>query len=274
MKRYSFLHAIILSFFSKSFYQDVGRHWRGTGFLYMFLILVVLWIPTMIKMHVGFSRFAEQEAPRFIQQIPRITITNGIVSTDVPTPYFINGDDGKPLAIIDTTGKYQSLDDTPAYILLTRNQVFARDERQTRIYDLSGVQSFELDRARAEGWLQMAKRWLVVVLFPIVLISSFVFRAIQMLIYAAVGLLFARMLNTTLSYLTLMRLSAVALTPVLILNLLLEFLPFEIPVWWLIGTLIGLGYLFFAVKSNSESSPPPFDPGLPNPPTTMPYGPQ
>src|SRR2546425_3264229 len=186
MKRYSIHHAFVLSFFSKSLYRDVGRYWRGTGLLYMFILLVVVWIPTMIKMQIGFSRFAKREAPRFTQQIPRITIKHGEASTDVTTPYFIKGDDGKPVVIIDMTGEYQSLDNTPAYILLTKTKVFARNERETRIYDLSNVGSFELDRTRVEGWLQMTKRWLVLVIFPVVLISSFVFRAIQMLIYAAI----------------------------------------------------------------------------------------
>jgi hypothetical protein len=105
MKRYSFIHAFVFSFFSKAFYQDVGRHWRGTGLLYIFIALLLVWIPTVIRMQVGFSRFAAQEGSRFTQQIPHITIRKGQVSTDVTTPYFIKGDDGEPLVIIDTTGK-------------------------------------------------------------------------------------------------------------------------------------------------------------------------
>lgn len=256
MKRYSYFHAFIFSFFSKSFYQDVARYWRGTGYLYIFIALLLLWIPSVIKMQRGFSRFADQEAPRFTQQIPRITIRKGEVSTDVTNPYFIKADDGKPLVIIDTTGQYQSLDDTEAFVLLTKNKVIARDERQTRIYDLSSVDSFDFDRTRAESWLQTARTCLVPVVFPLAVLFSFIFRAIQILIYAAIGLLFARMLNANLSYLTLMRLAAVALTPVLLLSLLLEFLPFAVPGRWLIGILIGLGYLFFAVRSNAGSAVP------------------
>jgi hypothetical protein len=86
------------------------------------------------------------------------------------------------------------------------------------------------------------------------------------LIYAAIGLLFARTANTSLDYKALMRLAAVALTPVLLLNLLLEFMPFHIPFWWLFGIIIGLGYLFFAVKSNSESAPTSDEQPFPTPP--------
>jgi len=269
MRRYSFIHAFVFSFFSKSFYQDVGRHWRGTGLLYIFIALLLVWIPTVIRMQVGFSRFAAQEGSRFTQQIPQITIRKGQVSTDVTTPYFIKGDDGEPLVIIDTTGKYESLDNTSASFLLTKTQIHTRNNQRTQIYDLSGVESFDLDRTRAENWLQTGRTLLVPVVFPLGVVLGFVFRAIQVLIYASAGLLFAQISKTNLSYQTLMRLAAVALTPVLVLNLIFEFLPFRIPGWWLIGTLIGLGYLFFAVRSNAGSNFPTTAESIPATPSML-----
>lgn len=269
MRRYSYLHAFVFSFFSKSFYQDVGRHWRGTGLLYIFIALLLVWIPTVIRMQRGFSRFAEQEGARFTQQIPGIKIRKGEVSTDVTTPYFIKADDGTPLVIIDTTGQYESLDKTSAPFLLTKNKIHTRNQQQTRIYDLSGVESFDFDRTRAESWLQTARTWLVPVIFPLGVVFSFVFRAIQILIYAAVGLVFAQISNTKLSYQTLMRLAAVSLTPVLVLNLIFEFVPLRIPGRWLIGILIALGYLFFAVRSNAGSSSPAATDSIPATPTAL-----
>jgi hypothetical protein len=254
-----------MSFFSKSLYQDVGRNWRGTGLLYLFILLIIVWVPTMIRMHVGLSRFVDEESPVITQQIPRITIKNGQASTDVATPYFIKDKQGNPVAVIDMTGEYRDLDNTTAFVLLTKTKVFVKNRNQTRIYDLQPVGSFEMDRDWAERFLQILRTWMVPALFPILLILSFIARAIQVLIYAAIGLGFAKLANTSLSYKTLMRLAAVALTPVLLLNLLLEFLPFSIPFWWLLGTLIGLAYLFFAVKSNADSAqtaatPPPYAP--------------
>jgi hypothetical protein len=270
MRRFSFFHAPVLSFFSKSLYQDVAEHWRGTGLLYLLIIAALVWIPTTIKMHREFGRFATNEAPRITQQIPRITITDGKVSTDVATPYFIKDPaDGTPLMIIDTTGEYQNLDETPARILLTKTKLIARSESDVRTYDLSGIKSFEVDRARVEGWLATGKTWLSLVLYPILVIGTFALRAIQILVYALIGSLFARMMNANLSYKTLMRLAAVAITPVIVLNLIFEFLPVRIPMWWLIGTVLGLGYLFFAVKSNSETPPsPPYQPVAPYPPSS------
>src|SRR5258705_3477401 len=121
MKRYSIIHAFVLSFFSKSFYQDVGQRWRGTGLLFLFVALALVWVPTAIKMHWELSKFVAQDAPKFTKQIPAITITNGKVSTDVPTPYTITEpDSGTPLMFINTMDNYETLYNTKAKILLSK----------------------------------------------------------------------------------------------------------------------------------------------------------
>jgi hypothetical protein len=103
-----------------------------------------------------------------------------------------------------------------------------------------------------EGWLEILGRWFGLVLYPLAVIFSFIFRAIQILIYALVGLLFAQILHANLNFKTLMRLAAISITPVLVLNLVFEFVHVHIPGWWLLGIVIALGYLFFAVKVNAE----------------------
>lgn len=253
MKQYSFFHAPVMSFFSSFFYRDVGRYWRGTGLLYMFVILAVLWIPTIIKMQVGLNRFVDTDSKKMTAQIPAITISHGKVSTDVPTPYYIRDpDSGTPLAIIDTTSEYRTLDEKPAnVVLLTDSKLIMRNERETKTYDLSKVESFYLDRARVEGWLAVLKTWFLPVGYPVALLFSFVFRTIQVLIYALLGLAFASMLQVKLEYKTLMRLAAAAITPVLVLDLILEFLPLRIPLWSVLGVGVGLAYLFFAIRSNA-----------------------
>jgi hypothetical protein len=106
------------------------------------------------------------------------------------------------------------------------------------------------------GWLVTAKHWFVFAAYPLLVAFSFAFRTVQALIYALVGLLFAQLLNVKLDYKTLLRLTAVALTPVLVLDLILEFVPFHLPLWTLLGIGVSLGYLFFAVKANSEPETP------------------
>jgi hypothetical protein len=136
---------------------------------------------------------------------------------------------------------------------------------ETRVYDLSAVGNFVINRAKVENWLATARSWFFPVLYPLAVLVTFIFRAIQILIYALIGLLFSRMLNVNLGYKTLMRLAAVAITPVLILNLVLEFVPINIPFFLWLGIAIELGYLFFAVKVNAEPDEPQYQPPTPYP---------
>jgi len=261
MRRYSIFHPLVLSFFSKSLYRDVAKNWRGTGLLYLLLILALLWIPTIIKGHLGFARFADNDAKAITQQIPAITITNGHASTNVPQPYFIKDPkSGETLALIDTRDNSEAGNTSVPLVLTETKFVTNKSASETRIYDLSSVGNFSVDQTRVEGWLGIARQWFFPEFYPLAILFSFIFREIQLLIYALIGLLFARMLNANLDYQTLMRLAAISITPVLVLNLLFEFLPVRIPGWLLLGIVIELGYLFFAVKVNSEPDVPQYQP--------------
>src|SRR6266550_5998622 len=139
MKRYSIFHPLVLSFFSKSLYRDVGKNWRGTGLLYLLLVLALVWIPTMIAGQIGLSRWVDNDSKAITNQIPAITISNGQVSTDVTTPYFIKDPTtGEDIAIIDTTGQYETLANTNAKLLLTKSKLIVeKSAMETQTYELA-----------------------------------------------------------------------------------------------------------------------------------------
>ncbi len=119
MKKFSIIHIPVLSFFSKELYIDVGQNWKGVNFLYLLLLLAVCLIPTMIKIHADVTDFVNNEAPVIVNQVPEIAITDGQVSIKETQPYYIKDPDSdKILAIIDTTGQIESLENTDALCLL------------------------------------------------------------------------------------------------------------------------------------------------------------
>jgi len=251
MRRYSIFHVPALSFFSKKLYIDVGQNWKGANFLYLLLLLAICLIPTMINLHRGISNFVNNEAPAIVNQVPEITITDGQVSIKETQPYYIKDpDSNEPLAIIDTTGQIESLEDTDAFCLLTGNKVITKkSEFENRTYDLSNVKAFVVDSERITGWLQIGRKFLVVVIYPFVLLGYYMYRIVQALIYAAIGLLFASFCKTTLSYAALIRLAVVAVTPCIIVGTILGLTDTSIPPFlYLVAALV---YLFFAVKSIS-----------------------
>lgn len=254
MKKFSIIHIPVLSFFSKELYRDVGLYWKGVNFSYLLLLLAVCLIPTMINLHRGISNFVNNEAPAIVNQVPEITITDGQVSIKETQPYYIKDPDSdEPLAIIDTTGQIESLEDTDAFFLLTGNKVIIKQsEFENTTYDLSNVKAFVVDSERITGWLQIGRKFLAVVIYPFALLGSYLFRIVQALIYAAVGLLFALWCKVTLSYATLLRLAVVAMTPCLLAKTIFGIVDIHLPYATLISLVITLAYLFFAVKANSE----------------------
>jgi hypothetical protein len=85
------------------------------------------------------------------------------------------------------------------------------------------------------------------------------------LIYAALGLAFANMYHAKLTYTTLLRVTCVAMTPMIIFTTVTDLLPlprgFPTSLAWLIHIAIAVGYISFAVKAcamesaDSQSTP-------------------
>ena len=65
------------------------------------------------------------------------------------------------------------------------------------------------------------------------------------------GSFFLRSFKVGLNYQLLMRLGAVSLTPVIIVNALIIFFRMDVPLPWLLNALIAAGYLIFAVRSSA-----------------------
>ena len=256
MKKFSIIHVPVLSFFSKALYADVGLSWKGTGFAYLALLLAACWIPKIVKIHWAASDFINNEAPAVVEQVPEITITNGEVSIEEPQPYYIREPEhDSVLAIIDTTGTIQSLEDANTICLLTRTHLIWRQSNvETRTFDLSKVENFVVDGNRIMGWLHTARHVIVPIVYPFAFLGSYVYRIVQALIYAAIGLLFASLCKVALPYPTLLRLAVVAVTPCIIVGTVLGLAGVHLPYAGLIYLLIALGYLFFGVKAVSETT--------------------
>ena len=259
MKRYRFFQAPAMAFFSPSFYKDVGLNWKGTGFAYLLLLLAICWVPTFIQFQLSVANYVENKAPAIISQIPPIIIIKGEASADVTQPYkIIDPDSGKVLVLIDTIGKTVSREKIESIALLTKTEaIIKKSDVETRIFSLKKIEFFVLDKQKVSSWLKMFRNYGALVLFLFFVIVSFVFRILQLLIYAVIGLLFTKICKTKHSYQTLLRLSVMAITPVIIISTVVEIAAIKIPLQSLLYFIAAMGYLFFGVKivSHKEKIP-------------------
>lgn len=228
--------------------------------MYMLVLLVLTWLPIMVKGYVGFSTFVRDDAPRFVEEVPPVTIRDGVVSSDVPQPHVIkNPDNGQPFIVIDTTGGTLEPPPGAPSMLLTRSALLMRkSEQEVRTYDLSEVKSFAVDKHRVYGWLNVMKQWFLPLLLPLMVVLSLIGRLILMLITAAIGLGMASGAGARIGFAAMMRLAALAMTPSMLLftAVSLAGVP-NVPFGTLLGIGLTLGYLLFMIRAVKEDFPPP-----------------
>jgi len=207
----------------------------------------------MIRLDSDIAEYIDNDAPQYVGQLPDITIAKGQASINAPQPYIIKDpDNGDPVMIIDTTGQVTSLDNSKAFILLTKNRLITHDGgKETRSLDLSEVGDATLNKTLIYDWLESFKEWFAIVLYPFAVLASFTFRSLQVFIYALAGSVLLHSFKVGLNYRLLMRLGAVSLTPVIIVNTLIIFFRIDVPLPWLLNALIAAGYLIFAVRSTT-----------------------
>jgi hypothetical protein len=257
MKRFGVLHPLWMSFYSPALYRDVAQHWTGTGFLYLLMLLALSWIHPIVQLHHRVAGMIETLGPAVLAQVPTITIHQGEVSIQEPQPYVIAvPGSATPLMIVDTTGQ-TTPESTDAFLLLTKHQAVVRKSpRETRTYDLAGIQDVTIDRSSAGAILGACRRYLAVLSYPAALLGSYVYRILQVLLYASIGMSFASLLKVSLEYPDLLRLSSIAVTPAIVADTVRGALHFQSSfAWWTFCFVLSMGYLLFAVRANSGAEP-------------------
>lgn len=255
MARFGRLPAIWQSFYSRNLYCDVAFRWQGTGLLYLLLLLAVTWLPTPARWARGLSAFADRSAPHLAQELPAIAIENGVMRADPPGRHVVHDPDqpGKVMLIVDDTiDEVPPGLDTQMMFLARREFGVIRPSRgERRVFRMSETASFSATPAGVTRFLRSLAFWLPPVGYIAVVAGSLLMRLLQALLYAAIGQVFARKASVELDYQALMRISAVAMTPVIVARTLLWFGPWD-PVWylrWPTAFAITLMYLRFGIQS-------------------------
>lgn len=253
-KQYNCLQAIPLSFFSKKLYRDVANNWGSGVILYLLLVLLLCWAAMMLSVQPAVTRASMQFADHIIPQFPRIVITKGIVTTPENRPYIINDKaSNKVVAIVDTSGKYTTIENNNSPFLLTKSEfIYVDRSGGMRIRKLSNDLNMILNPAKIKNIVADFAGFIWVILLPFLLIFSFIYRVIEAVIYAVFGKIFALMLGVPLCYEEIIKLAIVALTPVLIVSTIVDMVGARFNHELLLYFLLAIVYLFFAVSANKK----------------------
>jgi hypothetical protein len=125
---YSYAEALYKSFYSKELYRDVLQRWRGAGFLYLLLMISILILPMSIMFTLHYNHAINESILNVMNKIPPLMIQNGNIIFDKPMPYEIKNDKGEVKAIIDTTGKINTINENHPHlgILIKKNEIVVK----------------------------------------------------------------------------------------------------------------------------------------------------
>jgi hypothetical protein len=259
MKQYSTFSAFFRApLFQRDFYQDVALRWRGIGFWYLVLLLMLSWLVVMIPANISLSNFVERDAAAGLKDFPPIDIKAGHASSPVPQPYIVHDDAGSPIFVLDTTGSTKRPRDLGARMLLTENELIQEEPGGAlKTNPLATFPDMSVDKNVILSWFKVARTLFIPVGLPIMVVLSLLFRLPCMLVLAAIGVPIANSQRAGLSYGALLRLTSVSFTAPLILYTIWWFIPLNLGCFVAIAmhlAILGFAfvYLLFGIKAAAE----------------------
>ncbi len=252
MRQFNIFQGIYMVFFSRDFYRDVAKHWRGMAVLFLIILASLSSAATILTIDKYVSKFFSTVAPEIIDQVPLLKIKNGRVITPEKKVYRVSYKAGEEsfLAIIDTTGKIRSIEESGADILITNSHlVFKKSDNEIRTYSLANAEDMTVTRNDLKGIMDIFDSWYLAIVAPLVILSIVIYKLILMLLYSLIGLVASTGMNRGLDYGAILALTAVAMVPVLVGDIVLELVDYSSGIPWFLGMLITGGYIFFMVHS-------------------------
>jgi len=247
-KGYNRIQLPFCAFFSKRIYHDVGLNWNGLNLAYLFVLLAVCCIPYTLKLRDHALHSLESSQAALLNQIPQIRIQDGLVSIDRQQPYYIRNDRGNPIAIIDTTGSMNYIDDASVYLLLTETRLIVRRGHNLfNTFSLDMVEDLYIDKQVIYGWFQTVRNMVAPLSYGIFLLLSFIFTVMTLLLFSIIGLVISTVMRKNLRFSNVLRISTVAATPTIIFALASAATETHIPV--MVFGILTLLYLIKGIQS-------------------------
>jgi hypothetical protein len=259
MTQFSRFSALWASFYSPDLYRDVVYRWKGIGVLYLLLLLAITWIPSPIRWHFAARGLTAADSQAFIDQLPAITIQDGVMSATPPGRHVIrlaDGENDEGLLIIDDTAETVPSDLTTQAFVLTRREagVIRPSRNERRVWTLTPAADMSVTRDDVWSFLNSLAFWVPPLGYIGGVAGSLVFRVLQSLIYGALAMALAKRKGVTLEYGSAIRLAALAVTPVIVMRTLIWFGPSE-PAWyvrWPIAIAVACAYIAFGVRALAD----------------------
>jgi len=255
------LKGVVRSFYSRAFYLELARSWRGIGFGFIVILSLINTVGWSAIGYMGLHQVIEQ-VPGWAETLPSVTYKNGEISIDKPVPYYVRaGNSGPIMGVIDTNYKVTDINALTAFMkqnkivfLLTADKFISLQKAgELEVRDLKESfkqpQPLTITHDNWQMWGKRIERWgtltfltaFSLILFVTLLIGNFFITVLDAIVIALLGLIF----RAGLEFSAAMRLAAAVRIPLAAISFLC--LVAGHPFVGMLSWLLWLGYLVFAV---------------------------
>lgn len=254
MRKYNYLQAFVLAFYSAELYRDVAKNWRGSGLGYL-LALIILCLLIMgislYRLQQSINILIQNVAPAIMTQLPEMEIKQHELIVHAQMPYVIKDQKtAKPLAVIDTTGKTKSIEQAGAVILVNKTEVIFVNKMTQQLSNISFANAPDVKITK-----ELINQNLTDLQHSLITASMMLgifYCLVLSLMLSIFTMVCAKLQRVALTYKVLYRLTCVAMTPSLILLALLTLANIVVPSLTLCLYLLSILYIYFAVRANKN----------------------
>lgn len=229
-----------------SIYKEVISERASFAVRYILWLVFFSTIILSVRASFDFFRLLNQSAEWAKAKIPTITIKQGQASSDVPQPY--TAQEREFTFILDTTGSTSKID-APRGLLVAKDKIIYKESQfQTREYSLSNIPHLIFDANLIDKWKKVASA----LALPIVAVGIFLWnclaRFLQVFYFSLFSMLINKARHINLGYSALFNIGAYAITPAVILGLIVNVVGVPLPIFWTFYAAVYITYLTIAIS--------------------------
>ena len=255
MRLRRFLEQVLGSFHSAPLYAATLRAPSGNGIGYLALLCTLLAAVFVARMQLAMLAEDDAQMEAFVRQVPELRFEGGKARSEPSGEQRIELE-GQLFAIIDTDLEGIPDDLGGAKLFMTRDHVaVVKDARETQLYSLAELDDLTITQDDLRGWYHAFVRYGWLGILPFMVLFIFVGYLCLALLLSLVALAARAALGLEAPYEALLRVTTLAMTPMLLLDLLNDLLHRPLPAPWWAKAGLAAGFIVWGLAAARERPP-------------------
>ncbi len=256
----SHLEALSRVSFDLDVFARVARQKLRRTFVYLLLLVTLSAASSTVSLMLKLREVVRWLEPH-LDEIPTITIRDGRASADVEQPWVkrLGSDDHghDVVAIIDTTGQRSDFGPNEIGVFLKRTELAVKTVEESRVIPLERFPDTTIGPDVVRGWIKTLMRKVPLYAAAFFLAFYFAAKSLQATLLVLAALIGAR---AALRFGELFTVAVYALTPAVLVDCALPFLPVHVPMFFLVYFALAVAYAILGAQR--ATAPPPDVPSV------------